>query len=45
MDRKRFLKTVGGGTLAMSLAPNLMMAESLDLNPFKEAKKTDDSSY
>ncbi|KFF00062.1 5'-nucleotidase [Chryseobacterium formosense] len=39
MDRKRFLKTVGGGTLAMSLAPNLMMAESLDLNPFKEAKK------
>lgn len=39
MDRKRFLKTIGGGTLAMSLAPNLMMAESLDLNPFQGAKK------
>lgn len=39
MDRKRFLKTIGGGTLAMSLAPNLMMAESLDLNPFPGTKK------
>ncbi|MCX8531769.1 bifunctional metallophosphatase/5'-nucleotidase [Chryseobacterium luquanense] len=39
MNRKSFLKTIGGGTLAMSLAPNLMMAEGLDLNPFKDAKK------
>lgn len=28
MNRKRFLKTLGGGTLAMTLAPNLLMADS-----------------
>ena len=28
MNRKQFLKTVGGGTLAMTLAPNLLMAEN-----------------
>ncbi|WP_312078245.1 metallophosphatase [Chryseobacterium sp.] len=39
MDRKRFLKTIGGGTLAMSLAPNLVMAEELSLNSFKPATK------
>lgn len=35
MNRKQFLKTIGGGTLAMTLAPNLLLAEnfkSLDLN-------------
>ena len=26
MNRKEFLKTVGGGTLALSLAPNLVFA-------------------
>ena len=39
MDRKRFLKTIGGGTLAMSLAPNLMMAEELNLHSSKPATK------
>lgn len=39
MNRKSFLKTIGGGTLAMSLAPNLMMAEELSLNSFKAANK------
>lgn len=28
MNRKQFLKTVGGGTLAMTLAPNILMAEN-----------------
>ena len=28
MNRKNFLKTLGGGTLAMTLAPNLLMAGS-----------------
>lgn len=28
MNRKQFLKTIGGGTLAMTLAPNLLMAEN-----------------
>lgn len=35
MNRSQFLKTIGGGTLAMTLAPNLLMAENfkfLDLN-------------
>ena len=27
MNRKKFLRTLGGGTLAMALAPNLLMAE------------------
>lgn len=39
MDRKSFLKTIGGGTLAMTLAPNLIMAEELSLNSFKPATK------
>lgn len=30
MNRKQFLKTVGGGTLAMTLAPNFLMAESFN---------------
>ena len=29
MDRKKFLKTIGGGTLALTLAPNLLLAENL----------------
>ncbi|WP_332020018.1 bifunctional metallophosphatase/5'-nucleotidase, partial [Kaistella sp.] len=28
MDRKKFLKTIGGGTLALTLAPNLLLAEN-----------------
>lgn len=28
MDRKKFLKTLGGGTLALTLAPNLLLAEN-----------------
>ncbi len=28
MNRKQFLKTIGGGTLAMTLAPNLLLAEN-----------------
>lgn len=28
MNRKQFLRTLGGGTLAMTLAPNLLMAEN-----------------
>jgi 5'-nucleotidase len=39
MDRKRFLKTITGGTLAMSLAPNLMMAGNLHQNLVKPASK------
>ncbi|MCX8524172.1 metallophosphatase [Chryseobacterium formosus] len=39
MNRKKFLKTITGGTLAMSLAPNLLMAEELNLNSFKPATK------
>ena len=37
MNRKEFLKTVGGGTLALSLAPNLVFASQksiLDKNIF-----------
>ncbi len=29
MNRKQFLKTIGGGTLAMTLAPNFLLAENL----------------
>ncbi|WP_370900514.1 bifunctional metallophosphatase/5'-nucleotidase [Chryseobacterium gossypii] len=39
MDRKSFLKTVGGGTLAMALTPNLMMAEELHHNILKSTNK------
>lgn len=39
MDRKSFLKVIGGGTLAAALAPNMMMAEELKLNPFTSATK------
>ncbi|MBQ0153109.1 MAG: metallophosphoesterase, partial [Chryseobacterium sp.] len=39
MNRKSFLKTVGGGTLAMALAPNLMMAEELNTQIFKSSNK------
>ena len=31
MNRKQFLKTIGGGTLAMTLAPNLLLAENLNI--------------
>ncbi len=31
MNRKNFLKTIGGGTLAMTLAPNLLLAENFNL--------------
>jgi len=39
MDRKGFLKTITGGTLAMTLAPNLMMAKEFSLNSIKSANK------
>ena len=35
MNRKQFLKTVAGGTMAMSLTPNLLLAQPL----LKSAKK------
>jgi len=39
MNRKSFLKTVSGGTLAMALAPNILMAEELNISSLKIAKK------
>lgn len=39
MDRKSFLKAIGGGTLAMALAPNMMMAEDLKIFDLKSANK------
>lgn len=39
MDRKSFLKVIGGGSLAAALAPNMMMAEELKFNPFTTATK------
>lgn len=39
MDRKSFLKTIGGGTLAMALAPNMMMAEELKIPGVKAANQ------
>ncbi|WP_374460980.1 bifunctional UDP-sugar hydrolase/5'-nucleotidase [Chryseobacterium taeanense] len=39
MDRKSFLKAIGGGTLAMALAPNMMMAEDLKIFDLKFANK------
>ena len=39
MDRKSFLKAIGGGTLAMALAPNMMMAEELNILDLKSATK------
>jgi 5'-nucleotidase len=41
MNRKNFLKTISGGTLALTLAPNLVFAESSRiLNPNSEYKLT-----
>ena len=39
MDRKSFLKTIAGGSLAMALAPNMMMAENLGVLDLKPANK------
>lgn len=39
MDRKSFLKAIGGGSLAMALAPNIMMAEELKILDLKSANK------
>ena len=39
MDRKSFLKAIGGGTLAMALAPNMMMAEELRIPGMKSANR------
>ncbi|MGG7440478.1 bifunctional metallophosphatase/5'-nucleotidase [Chryseobacterium arthrosphaerae] len=39
MDRKSFLKAIGGGSLAMALAPNMMMAEELKILDLKSANK------
>lgn len=38
MDRKKFLKTVGGGALGLTLAPNLLSASPLNL--FAESQGT-----
>lgn len=40
MDRKSFLKAIGGGTLAMALAPNMMMAEELKIPGVKANQLT-----
>lgn len=37
MDRKKFLKTIAGGTIAMSLAPNMIIAQ--DSRKLSKAKK------
>ncbi|MBV8326307.1 metallophosphatase [Chryseobacterium sp.] len=39
MDRKSFLKAIGGGTLAMALAPNMMKAEGLAIPGLKSTTK------
>jgi 5'-nucleotidase len=39
MDRKSFLKAISGGSLAMALAPNMMMAEELHILNLKSANK------
>jgi 5'-nucleotidase len=39
MDRKSFLKAISGGTLAMALAPRMMMAEELKIPDLKSAGK------
>ena len=39
MDRKQFLKTIGGGTLAMTLAPNLLLAENINFLEKTSANK------
>lgn len=39
MNRKNFLKTISGGTLAMALAPNMMMAEQSGSLLVKPANK------
>lgn len=39
MDRKSFLKAIGGGSLAMALAPNMMMAEELKIPGLQSANK------
>lgn len=39
MNRKDFLKYLGGGTLAMTLAPNLLQAESFSLQNSSAEKK------
>lgn len=39
MDRKSFLKAIGGGSLAMALAPNMMMAEELKILDLKSTNK------
>lgn len=39
MDRKSFLKAIGSGSLAMALAPNMMMAEELKILDLKSANK------
>lgn len=39
MDRKSFLKAIGGGTLAMALAPGMIKAEELAIPGLKYAHK------
>lgn len=39
MDRKKFLKTISGGSLALTLAPNLLLAENFNIFSSKGEKK------
>jgi 5'-nucleotidase len=39
MQRKEFLKYIGGGSLALTLAPQLLMAEQLDFINKESAHK------
>ncbi|PWN64977.1 metallophosphatase [Chryseobacterium phosphatilyticum] len=39
MDRKSFLKVIGSGSLAIAMAPNMMMAEELKILDLKSTNK------
>ena len=39
MERRKFLQIASGGTLAMALAPNLMLGNTLDFNGLKNSSK------
>ncbi len=39
MKRKEFLKYIGGGSLALTLAPNLLLAEHFDILKNESAHK------
>lgn len=39
MDRKRFLKTIAGGTLALTMAPDVLMAKNTEFSKNSSVKK------